>query len=426
VSARLRGQIAIHNDTDQVLTRTRLELAHGQWTDPWYPPESIAPGARAEFRSEGPLIAGVPSKGTEGRIAFRIGADPGDELYVHWNVPHVPSVYGNTFHVWGPTGFEAAATGGHQRPRSQLEVRLRPSALRSVPGFSPSSNGFTFSNTRWSERLPVLTFGELWQRLWDALPVELKGVLVPASVVLPFAGSAKLTHGGHGLCGGMVFATMDYWHAHQRPPDRPIPTRADDPLFVYVRDRLLDSFDFDGRGHRWLAYSSPHYPDGDQGISQNVLGSTKGRAWITYRDEWPLIRADISEGRPSPIGLVQTTALDIGRNHQVLAYAYTQSGQHVTLHIYDPNLPGNDVQLTFDITRTDGRVHVGRTHGDATIRAIFRMDGYAPRSPIEGRPGRRRSDTCRDLMEASSGQRSGSLASALAGHRRPISIRSLL
>jgi hypothetical protein len=92
-------------------------------------------------------------------------------------------------------------------------------------------------------------------------------------------------------------------------------------LFQFIRGRLLDSFDIIGSGHRWLGYSSPHYPNGDEGVIQ-VTGLARGRAWVTYRDEWPRIRDDIDAGRPSPIGLIQTDSLDIGRNHKVLAYAY--------------------------------------------------------------------------------------------------------
>ena len=50
----------------------------------------------------------------------------------------------------------------------------------------------------------------------------------------------------------------------------------------------------------------------------------------------------------------------IGDNHQVLAYAYEQSAQVVTLYVYDPNVPNQEVQLTFDVHDTTGEVHVER------------------------------------------------------------------
>jgi hypothetical protein len=75
---------------------------------------------------------------------------------------------------------------------------------------------------------------------------------------------------------------------------------------------------------------------GDEGVFQ-VAGLTRGRSWITYREEWPKIQDDIDAGRPSPLGLIQTDDLDIGSNHQVLAYGYEKSGQKVKLYVYDPN-----------------------------------------------------------------------------------------
>lgn len=155
------------------------------------------------------------------------------------------------------------------------------------------------------------------------------------------------------MCGGMVFAVMDYFDMHQLPPlDTTPPESADDPLFQFIRDRLVDSFDISGSGYRWLAYSSSLYPDGDEGIQQSV-GLARGRSWITYRDEWPKIRDDIDARRLSPLGLIQTTEMAIGDNHQILAYAYQQSGQSIDLWVYDPLIPdADDLRLSFDISDT--------------------------------------------------------------------------
>ena len=80
--------------------------------------------------------------------------------------------------------------------------------------------------------------------------------------------------------GGKVFAVKDYFVANQLPPAlASAPTDPNDPLFQYIRDRLLDSFDTFGSGNRWLGYSSPHYPNGDEGVSQ-LLGFTRGRSWL--------------------------------------------------------------------------------------------------------------------------------------------------
>ena len=114
---------------------------------------------------------------------------------------------------------------------------------------------------------------------------------------------------------------------------------------------------------------------------------------MTYREEWPKIRDDIDNGVPSPVGLIRTDTLDIGINHQVLAYGYQQDGQNVTVNIYDPNRPDDDkCTLAFDITDTASEVHaVHASDGTALpgprIFAIIRIDGYNPHTPVGGRPG---------------------------------------
>jgi hypothetical protein len=243
-----------------------------------------------------------------------------------------------------------------------------------------------------------------------------------------------ITHANQGLCGGMVFTVMDYFHYHLLPPlDSSAPSRRDDELFQFVRDRLWESFDVTGRGHRWLGYSSPHYPNGDEGVIQ-ALGFTRGRSWVTYRDEWPQIRDDIEQGHLSPIGLVQTTSLDIGQNHQVMAYAYRQSGQLVQLWIYDPNDidtdDRDDLYLQFDVTDTAGEVHADRyrrgalVSGQPRIWCIFRMDGYSPKAPPRGRPAE--SMTVNEAVRrVLGGRRPGArLTSDVSGLTRPLSVRS--
>ena len=57
--------------------------------------------------------------------------------------------------------------------------------------------------------------------------------------------------------------------ANQLPPEQTTaPNSPNDALFEFIRDRLWDSFDVGGEGHRFLGYSSPHYPNGDEGVIQ--------------------------------------------------------------------------------------------------------------------------------------------------------------
>ena len=71
------------------------------------------------------------------------------------------------------------------------------------------------------------------------------------------------------------------------------------------------------------------------------------------REAWPKVKEDISRNRLSALGLVKILSddpLDLGRNHQVLAYAYELKDDDLTLHLYDPNWPDNDdISLSLNI-----------------------------------------------------------------------------
>jgi hypothetical protein len=404
--SRIRMKVFIRNESDATLALVGDEIEHGEYTPGWHPPRSIPPGDRKGFQGEGDAVLGVPTTGTEGRVRYQItGAGPVGEIYIHWNSPLIESQYANTFHVWAPPQWEVSHWGG-QGHEAQLEVRLRRTARRTVRGFSPRGRAFVFANS-WDRELPVISVGFLWNRLFESLPGPLGDLGIDKVVDENWL---PITHADAGMCGGMVFAVMDYFHHHLQPPETSgSPTSRDDPLFQYIRDRLWDSFDVGGQGHRWLGYSSPHYPNGDEGVLQNVAGLAFGRSWISYREAWPQIQADIDAGRLSPIGLVQTDNLDIGSNHQVLAYAYEKSGQLVTLHIYDPNKARQEAALEFDVTRTDGEVRVkrmldGRLDADQGKRiwCFFRLNGYVSKTPVNGR----RISSVREAVLASTSLRS--------------------
>jgi hypothetical protein len=397
--SRIRMKVFIRNESDATLTFAGDELEHGDYTGGWTPPPIINPGERKGFQGEGNIVPiDVPSTGTEGRVRYKIVASGGGgELYIHWNSPLIESQYGNTFHIWAPPGWEVSHWGG-QGHEAELEIRLRRTARRSVPNFHPNGRGFAFTN-RWSGDLPVISIGFLWNRLFDSLPGPLSDLGISRVIDENWL---PITHADAGLCGGMVYAVMDYYHHHLLPASQGTsPSSRDDALFKYIRDRLLDSFDIAGQGHRYLGYSSPHYPNGDEGVIQNIAGLARGRSWVTYREEWPRIQADIDSGKLSPMGLIQTDNLDIGSNHQVLAYAYEKSGQDVRLFVYDPNSGQQEIEFRFSITSTDGEVHITRIPvGGKRIWCFFRTNGYAPKLPPNGR----RITSVKNAIRASTGQ----------------------
>lgn len=420
-------RVIVRNESNATL-RLRHDWTSGEWTPGgWLPSQfpQTPPGAGLWWQAEGESVAGVPITGVEARAWYDVidaaGAVVG-ELYIFANSPWVESQYGNTFHVRAPKGFYTAyadAKGQKVGDHSILEISFRNTKRVAVPGFLPSVNGFQFRNS-WSENLPVVTLGALWSRFRKGIVDDVADFLGIGQMPEDWV---PITKADAGLCGGMAFAAMDYFYANQLPPIARVgpdpdkgpgnfslaPDSPDDPLFQFIRERLLDSFDFTGRGHRWLSYTSPIYPDDDEGVAQ-TLGLMKGKSWITYREEWPRIREQLDQGKLATIGLVQSSEFDIGANHQVLAYAYEQSGQMVRLWIYDSKIPGearrwaqpldaDTVHLEFDITNTADGITVIRHNYPAEapsrtkrIYAILYMDNYSQRTPPLGRalppPGR--------------------------------------
>jgi len=385
--------VFVSNESPAKLILADEEIESGDYTPGWSPPSEIGPGERKGFQGEGDLTV-VATTGTEGRVRYRIvdSADEG-ELYIHWNSPLVESQYENTFHIWAPVNWEVTSAGG-QGHDATLEVRLRRTALRTVPRFHVDGRGFAFENS-WPDNLTVISLGYLWNKLFDAAPGPLAALGAENVLDNDFG---PITSADAGLCGGMVYTVMDYYaHGELPPPESAKPTADDDPLFNHFRDRLWDSFDIDGDGHRWLGYSSPMYPNGDEGVFQTV-GLTRGRSWITYREAIAEIIEDIDAGRLSPIGLIHSDSWDIGKNHQVLAYGYEKSGQEVTLHISDPNHAHKEVTYTFDVTDTTGAVHIKRDPNEARIFCLFKIHGYVPKRPPQGHRTRSAVEALRATM----------------------------
>jgi hypothetical protein len=183
------------------------------------------------------------------------------------------------------------------------------------PGFLPSRDGFAFTNA------------------WPPAPA----VEIPTPLGTIGVGNAAL-----GLCGGMVFAALDYWHARIRPPaGRPEPGS---PLYRYVVRRLVESWRLPAgvaQYYQWM-----NLPDGG-----GQAGARRGTAGRTAADQWPRVKASLDRGIPVPLGLVTVAGpnpLRLGRNHQALAYGYTRSGDEVTLRVYDPNAgPDDGVGIRF-------------------------------------------------------------------------------
>lgn len=223
-------------------------------------------------------------------------------------------------------------------------------------GFLPSRHGFAFTNS------------------WPPAPA----VEIPTRL-----GPLGIGNAARGLCGGMVFAALDYWHAGISPPAvQPAPGS---PLYRYVVRRLIESWRIPrgvARYYEWMTL-----PDGDARI--HVRGRRiliqRGVSWRTVAAGWPRIRASLDDGIPVPLGLVTAASanpLQLGHNHQALAFGYTQSGSEVVLRVYDPNSGRHDgIGIAFDASSPAHAItfrhnlNLGRP-----VRGFFRAT-YSPAVP---------------------------------------------
>jgi hypothetical protein len=218
--------------------------------------------------------------------------------------------------------------------RYQVEVFSKPivpspggdeSVTRQMTGFLPSKDAFHFINL-----FPP----------------------VPDVVIRTPLGNLNIGDASKGLCGGMVYAALDYFNSGLGIPADSQPP-AQGQLFDYIVRRLLTSFDLPFGIIQYVELMNPRYPDGVSTAGR--FGTTPyGRAWRMIRQEWPIIKGKIDSGQACPLGLVLIKSADLtqlGQNHQVMVYGYDVIGDELILNIYDPNyLQRDDITLKLDLS----------------------------------------------------------------------------
>src|SRR5438067_6999475 len=225
-------------------------------------------------------------------------------------------------------------------------------ASQRVPGFTPKKCGFPFPND--FEEGPVLTLS------------------------VPLIGDIPVGNAAGGLCGGMVFAALDLFLRELPPPPGATAPKPGTPLFKYLARRLIDSFNGPAGVYKYLEWM--RLPD-----EGHFFGLFKSIRWYTVNGEWPAIRADLDGGRPCPLGLIKVESvnpLDVGDNHQILAYGYDldEGTGQLTVHAYDPNEPGDDnVTLAVNIADPANPSAISYS-ADPAGRGFFRTP-YTPADP---------------------------------------------
>src|SRR5262249_61522576 len=120
------------------------------------------------------------------------------------------------------------------------------------PGsFLPSSDGFAFTNA------------------WPSEPA--------VTLSTPF-GQINIGNAAAGLCGGMVFAALDYWNAGiAAPAARPGPAQ---PLYHFLVRRLVDSWHVPAGVAQYYQRMNLAAPATGIAPPRHHVGSNPGRGWV--------------------------------------------------------------------------------------------------------------------------------------------------
>src|SRR5512138_300122 len=207
--------------------------------------------------------------------------------------------------------------------------------------FSPATQGFLFPN-RFEVHLPF-------------------------HFTLPLLGEIDLRNLVFGLCGGMCATALDYFHQGLPRPDIAQVERLDQKMLVYLCERQLDSLSIPVivKFIEWMMLE-------DQEVAQR-----------TARSEVPKLLRALDSAKPSVLGLVRVQgAGNPTNNHQVLATAYDldSATKDLTIHLYDPNHPGEAPSLRLNLAHPKAGINLVQTSGEG-LRGFF-MVPYRPQAAL--------------------------------------------
>ena len=222
--------------------------------------------------------------------------------------------------------------------------------MGTLTGFTPSTSGLHYPNS------------------WPSEP--------DVTIATPF-GSIPIGDASNGLCGGMAFAAADLFVAKRQPPETDQNPPADSPAFDYIVRRLIDSFNIPAgvaEYYEWMVLGRE-----DVGFGLVIHGTS----YRTVEEELPKLRKAIDKGTPCPLGLIlvnSTNPMDLGKNHQVLAYAYDDNGSTTTVSVYDSNVPDTEVTITFSTAHPERGTKFSYSGNEAELFGFFTVP-YRPADP---------------------------------------------
>jgi len=184
---------------------------------------------------------------------------------------------------------------------------------------------------------------------------------IPSSINLniPFihVSAISLPNIVYGLCGGMCYSALDYYHAGKPiPGDATIPITGS-PIYQYLLARQLNSLDHGTieKVMLWMLMD-------DEDIAEKMA-----------RTEIPALRASLDAGAPAVIVLIRAKGLnDPSHNHQVTAIAYDldPDTNAMIISLYDPNHPGEEPTLSLNLSNPEAGLNLTQSTGEP-LRGFF-------------------------------------------------------
>jgi len=183
---------------------------------------------------------------------------------------------------------------------------------------------------------------------------------------LPLVGPIDIGRIIYGLCGGMSYAALDYFHADISVPTVDTQPAFGDPLYAYLWRRQLDTL-------RW--------PDVPMRILEWMLRKDADVARRTCMREFPKVRRRIDKMEPAVLLLIRGAGVSSPTvNHQVVATGYVldETTQGLRISLYDPNYPGETPELTLNLSPAHREEAPQHSKSGAGIRGFFVLN-YRPR-----------------------------------------------
>jgi uncharacterized protein YgiM (DUF1202 family) len=179
----------------------------------------------------------------------------------------------------------------------------------------------------------------------------------PVKFPLPPFGTIDLSQLVFGLCGGMCFSALDYFHANETPPQVANVNEIDKKLFGYLCERQLDSLKIS------VVFK----------VLEWMLLDDREVATRMARYEIPKLRRMLDKGEPAVLALLRVKNIDHpSLNHQVLATGYEDdlASRKMVVTVYDPNHPGEEPTLALTPASRGSGMQLSQSTGEF-LRGFF-------------------------------------------------------